>query len=245
MPLPSWGNIPKLLTAKKGRIFLSGIEAMAGYQKNAELLKQSINEVLAETGADKVNLIAHSKGGIDARFAISRLGADQQVASLTTVSTPHHGTAAADIVCGLIPDEENISYKLVDIYGRLLGDKSPETATAFKELTRAHMKEFNHDNPNAKDVYYQSYGTHMLSPLNDPVFALPHELLNRYEGVNDGMVSEASYRWGEFQGVVTGKVKGIGISHLQITGSVGSIYSNINIPELYASWISKLKDKGF
>ena len=245
MCVSSWGKIPELVQQKKGQIFLSGIEAMASYKENAALLQKCIADVIDITGAEKVNLIAHSKGGIDARYAISKLGVANRVASLTTVSTPHRGTICADVVTGLIPDKMNSLYKIVDIYGRLLGDNSPDTAVAVKELTREHMKQFNDDVDNVPGVYYQSYGTHMLSPLNDPMFALSHELLNKYEGVNDGMVSEESYRWGDFQGVVQGRMRGIGISHLQITGSVGSLYSNVDIPKLYASWIERLKKKGF
>lgn len=45
-----------------------------------------------ETGCEKVNIIAHSKGGLDSRYAISRLGMDQYTASLTTINS--HITAA-------------------------------------------------------------------------------------------------------------------------------------------------------
>ena len=52
--------------------------------------------VLEETGARKLNLIAQSMGGLDARFAISRLGMADRIATLVTVSTPHRGSAIAD-----------------------------------------------------------------------------------------------------------------------------------------------------
>jgi len=243
--LSSWGSVPDRIEEKGGRVFLSGAEAWATYEENAALLAGQVERVLEETGSEKVNLIAHSKGGLDARYAISKLGLAAKVASLTTVSTPHRGTTPADIMCGLAPDEENILYKLADLYGKLLGDRSPDTATAIQQLTRDHMKQFNDEIQDADGVYYQSYGSHMLSGFNDPIFALTHEILNRHEGANDGMVSEASYRWGEFQGVVKGKINGIGISHLQVTGAAGPIISNINIPTLYAGWISQLKKKGF
>lgn len=243
--LSSWGAVPDRIEEKGGRVFLSNVEAWATYEENAKLLVTQVRQVLKETNAEKVNLIAHSKGGIDARYAISKLGLAETVASLTTVSTPHRGTMPADIMCGLVPDEESIAYKLTDLYGKLLGDKTPDTATAIQQLTRDHMKQFNDKVKNVAGVYYQSYGTHMLSGFNDPIFALTHEILNRHEGANDGMVSDASFRWGEFQGVVNGKIKGIGISHLQITGAAGPIISNINIPTLYARWVKQLKEKGF
>ena len=46
--------------------------------------------------AEPVNVIAHSMGGLDARYMITHLGMAEQVRSLTTVATPHHGTFVAD-----------------------------------------------------------------------------------------------------------------------------------------------------
>ena len=40
----------------------------------------------------KVNIIAHSLGGLDARQMLTHLGMGSRVASLTTVGTPHRGT---------------------------------------------------------------------------------------------------------------------------------------------------------
>ena len=60
------------------------------------MIKRSILEVLTKTGAEKVNLIAHSKGGMEARYMIKVLGMNTHVASLTTISTPHHGSKTMD-----------------------------------------------------------------------------------------------------------------------------------------------------
>ena len=43
-----------------------------------------------------VNLVAHSMGGLDARYLITHLNMAEQVRSLTTVSTPHRGTYLVD-----------------------------------------------------------------------------------------------------------------------------------------------------
>ncbi len=63
-----------------------------------------IKEILEETGSDKVNIIAHSKGGLDSRYAISCLGAAPYVASLTTINTPHRGCEFADWLLKNAPD---------------------------------------------------------------------------------------------------------------------------------------------
>src|SRR5206468_12628217 len=68
--------------------------------RGAGLAKQ-IDDTLAATGADKVNIIAHAMGGLDARYVITTLGYGDRVASLTTMSTPHRGAALADFALSL------------------------------------------------------------------------------------------------------------------------------------------------
>ena len=46
----------------------------------------------------KVILMGHSMGGLDARYAVSKLGMDRHVAAVVTISTPHRGSPFADWV---------------------------------------------------------------------------------------------------------------------------------------------------
>jgi triacylglycerol lipase len=64
-------------------------------------------ECRAKTGCDasKVHIIAHSMGGLDSRWLISKLGYGDRVASLTTISTPHRGSNIADVLLKIIPDD--------------------------------------------------------------------------------------------------------------------------------------------
>jgi triacylglycerol lipase len=62
----------------------------------------SLAEQVGRLRAPRVNLLAHSMGGLDARYAISRLGLAPRVASLTTIGTPHRGTPLADGVGPLL-----------------------------------------------------------------------------------------------------------------------------------------------
>jgi len=69
-------------------------------------------EISARFGSDPVHIIAHSIGGLDARYALTAMGSQAQarIASLTTVATPHAGTYLADIAiaarnpAALVPD---------------------------------------------------------------------------------------------------------------------------------------------
>ena len=75
----------------RGKLFACMIaqEAWGTIENNAEIIQKKINEILEENHCGKVNIIAHSKGGLDARYLISGLHMEDKVASLTTISTPH------------------------------------------------------------------------------------------------------------------------------------------------------------
>lgn len=62
-------------------------------------LRQRIEEVCRETGADQVVLIAHSMGGLVCRSYLARHGG-QRVERLVTIASPHAGTELARIGIG-------------------------------------------------------------------------------------------------------------------------------------------------
>ncbi len=66
---------------------------------NGGLLAIRLKQLATSFGAKKCHLIAHSKGGADARAYLGLFYKpdELQVASVYTLSTPHHGTVIADI----------------------------------------------------------------------------------------------------------------------------------------------------
>ena len=126
--LSYWGRIPKALQGEGAAVFTGGQDSWGTIEDNAEVLRQSLQKALEETGAEKLNLIAHSKGGLDARYLISRLGMAEQVASLTTLSTPHHGSRTMEKLCRLPAWLFRLAALFVNGYFRLLGDKKPDFA---------------------------------------------------------------------------------------------------------------------
>jgi triacylglycerol lipase len=207
------------------------------------LLKDNIEKILAETGAGKVNLIAHSKGGLEGRYMISRLGMADKVASYSSVCTPHRGTSAAEFGLKLSLFKYKLEFKAIDLFARWLGDKSPNSYMAIEELTRANMAEFNRNTPDAPGVYYQSFGAAMKSFLDEPFFSLTYWVIKKHEGANDGIVSTSSCPWGEFRGLVQGK--GAGISHLGMVDFKKHDIAGVNIPGFYVSLVADLKILGF
>jgi len=81
----------------------------ASVAANAATLKTLIPGIVRSFGASNVHIVAHDKGGLDARGWLSvnaaidkaRAVAPFSVISFTTLSTPHQGTAAADLQVAL------------------------------------------------------------------------------------------------------------------------------------------------
>lgn len=63
---------------------------------NAAELNAHIVDYLKPLKADKVHVIAHSKGGLDTQ-GLQALGPEYEIVSLSTLSTPHRGSVAADL----------------------------------------------------------------------------------------------------------------------------------------------------
>lgn len=208
-----WGRVPGALREGGAVVFETKQDGWGGVERNALALYRRVREVCRRTGSQKVNLIAHSKGGIEARYMISTLGGGQRVASLTTVSTPHHGSKTIDY---LYP-APNAAWKAVAFCANLtfwyLGDRSPDFLLACTQFTTRQMLRFNEANPDAPGVYYQSYAAAMKAPWSDPAIWFPNLVVGILEGENDGLVTTASARWSNFKGVL--RSPGLrGVSHV-------------------------------
>jgi triacylglycerol lipase len=72
----------------------------ASIEHHALRLSKQVDEMCAQSGAPRVNIIAHSMGGLVSRWYIQELGGAPKVAMLVTLGTPHHGTLSAYIGIG-------------------------------------------------------------------------------------------------------------------------------------------------
>ncbi|HOP64970.1 MAG TPA: hypothetical protein PK906_16450 [Spirochaetota bacterium] len=239
-----WGNVPDKLHEYGAVVHTGGQEAYGTIRENSILLKKKIKEILQITGSEKVNIIAHSRGGIEARYMISRLDMNNSVASLTTVATPHRGSAMADIIMKEI-DEKSLLPDIIDFFAKAIGDYSPSAYNAGIELTRDYMKRFNNEVPDAESVYYQSYAASINSRFINPVWRKMYETVEKYEGANDGLVSVKSAKWGEFRGIVLcdGEES---VSHSDIIGMhFLSGEFCFNEEKFYVEMVHELKLKGY
>lgn len=241
-----WGRIPEVLTRNGAKIYYGNQQSAASVEICAGELKERIEQVLKETGAEKVNIIAHSKGGLDSRYAISMLGVAPMVASLTTINTPHRGCEFADYLLDKIgEDQKNLMASAYNIALKKLGDPEPDFISAVTDLTATSCKERNEKVLDAEGVYYQSVGT-KLNKASGGRFPLnfSYHLVNLFDGQNDGLVGEASFPWGENFEFITVKGKR-GISHGDMIDLNRENFNGFDVREFYVQLVAKLKEKGF
>ena len=177
-------GIRERLEAAGNRVFVPRLSCTLGVVARAGELKRYIERRVPDGGP--VHLIGHSMGGLDSRFMVSKLGMAHRVRSLTTVGTPHRGSAFADWGVKRFGP-------LVSPFFRLLG----LSYQAFLDLTTAGCRRFNADVPDVPGVRYLSVAGVCDTRLMGPEWWLPHGIVDRAEGPNDGVVSVASARWGE------------------------------------------------
>jgi len=208
-----WGRIPSHLEKSGVQIFYGGQDSWGSISDNAAKLHERILSILKETGANKVHIIAHSKGGIDARAMASTFAMGDMIASISTISSPHHGSKTMDFVTKFPSWMISFVGFFVDFWFRILGDKHPKFAATVQSMTTKNMAEFNRQHPDVEGVYYQSFGFQMRSMSSDFFLWFPYLIVKLFEGDNDGIVSVESSKWTNFSGPIK-RDKRRGISHL-------------------------------
>jgi triacylglycerol lipase len=142
---------------------------------------------------EPVNLIAHSMGGLDARHLITHLGMAGRVRSLTTIATPHRGTASADWFCHHFRRRVPLLLTLEALGLNVDG---------FRDCQTGNCRTFNEQTPDAPGVRYFSYGAAVTPARVTPLLRRSWNILTLLEGPNDGLVSVRSARWGEYLGTL-------------------------------------------
>lgn len=225
-----WGRIPETLRRAGFGVVFGETDAVGTFKTNARQLQQTLNQVHRENGG-KVILMAHSKGGIDARYCLSRLDGGRHIGALVTVCSPHRGSELADAVVERFPRTSSVTRSLSRTIARLFPDLRPAPLEAVLGLTTADMTAFNAEVPDVPNVFFRSYYTEMTNAFDDLALSPSYRLLRTRAGANDGMVSAHSAQWGQTPRLIEG-VRG-GISHWEILDLKQRKISGISIPDVW------------
>lgn len=241
-----WGRIPAELQKNGAVIFYGNHRSAASVKDCAAEIAKRIDDIIKDTGCEKVNIIAHSKGGLDSRYALSCLGMSDRVASLTTINTPHRGCLFADYLLDKLPS--NIRDNIASTYNNALnklGEPDSDFIAAVSDLTAKACTRLNDEMPPFNGVFCQSFGS-KLNHASSGRFPLnfSYHLVRHFGGNNDGLVSESSFEWGQKYSFLTVKGKR-GISHADMIDLNRENIPGFDVREFYVNILSELKNLGF
>ena len=240
---PYWGRIPAELEKNGAKIFYGKHQSAASVADSAEELKQRIEEICNETDCEKVNVIAHSKGGLDIRETL-RL-CPEKIASVTTVNTPHKGCLFADFLLEKVPEtmQEKIA-KGYNAVAKKIGDKSPDFLAAVRDLTAEKCEKFDKTHPIPENIFCRSVGSVLTHPSGGKFpLNFTYRLAKYFDGKNDGLVSVSSCEWGGCHRLLE-PTGGRGISHGDVIDLNRENIPGFDVREFYVELVSELKNKG-
>jgi len=193
------------------RVFVSRVPPAGTIIARGEALGLRINRAFEEGTLDDskpVHIIAHSMGGLDARYLLSPNNPDNmldRVASLTTISTPHRGSPIADLLIDLL-DPADISSEESEI-GAIILERFRKVGIelgGLSNLTTAEVGLFNSQFPDDPDLPKHAVagigrgrsflGIHLNTCR---VLRLAYTIIEKKTGeANDGLVAVSSAAWG-------------------------------------------------
>ena len=241
-----WGRIPKELKRNGAAVYYGQQQSAAAVEDSGKELAARIREILEETGCEKVNIIAHSKGGLDSRAAIAHCGMAPYVATLTTINTPHRGCIYAEYLLNKVP--EVARQKVAAAYNatlKRLGDENPDFLAAVTDLTESACLARNETTPDMPGVVYESVmsyckkAQHGKFPLN-----VTYPIVKHFDGKNDGLVSVDSAKWGTKFTLLEPAGKR-GITHGDVVDLNRENIPVFDVREFYVNLVADLKNRGY
>lgn len=208
-PIEYFYNVPDTLRQHGYAVLVAVLDPYNSVEVRSAQLAEQLDGFLKKSRSRKLNIIAHSQGGLDSRRAISTLGYGDRVEALVTIATPHRGTPIADIALGLGPGpgEDALAF-LLNLIGAAGGNESDAVASFESISTDFVQNEFNPANPDDPRVSYISW-TGLTCPLGincqdicDVEIRWAYDLIYLSAGDNDGMVPVSSAPWGDYRGTI-------------------------------------------
>ncbi|HYX39058.1 MAG TPA: triacylglycerol lipase [Oligoflexus sp.] len=244
-------KVRSTLNPQGHNIYSTAVNPVQTVAARARELAPQLDAIMQATGAPKVNIIAHSMGGLDARYLVAHMGFNRKVASITTIGTPHYGSPIPGLIFKFLGKGDNLLYKAFEylVSGFLgKGQMKPtdlDVRASLYNLSPEFLEgSFNPATPDSPDVYYQSYaGVSSITGWGtgdrmDPLLA-GFQIAFGFGKRNDGLVSERSAQWGRYRGVVSA-------DHIDLIGQLfGSTSDRFRHLSFYQELTNELADLGY
>ncbi len=258
-PVEYFYQVPELLRGDGHQVYVAQVDPFDDSYSRGEELLAYVQAVLAQSGAAKVDIIAHSQGGLDARYVAHAFPTG--VAAVVTIATPHRGTPVADLAASG-PAGSAVLAALESIGGAVSPDGGVVQgfAAALGQLTTASAAQFDQAIPNAPGVAYFSIAgrTNLAGPGGDCQADEPG-FLSRWNAYvdptgaeflltgpllsgdplsptpNDGLVPVSSAQWGTFLGCIPA-------DHFEEIGQLLGQPAGLGNPFAYRDFYRELAD---
>ncbi|MBX3655075.1 MAG: triacylglycerol lipase [Ramlibacter sp.] len=252
-------GVPSALRQDGARVFVAQVSAANSTEVRGEQLLAQVKNILAITGASKVNLIGHSHGGPTIRYVAGV--APQLVASVTSIGGVNKGSRVADILRGVVPPgslSETLANNAAKAFVALInlgsgGTSLPQMPTAaLDSLTTSRTLAFNQRFPQGLPTgcgsgaelvngvrYYSWTGTQPVTNLLDVSDGALGVLSLVFGEANDGLVSACSSRLGTHLGDYRQ-------NHLDEVNQVAGLHDwfSVDPVTLYRQHANRLKQAG-
>jgi triacylglycerol lipase len=170
-------TIPEALRAAGNRVLVTRVHPTAGVERRAAKLAERIE---AAYPSGPLHIVGHSMGGLDARILLTDPAWRRRVLSLTTIGTPHLGSALADLArFRMRPIYQGLGWIGWDYNG-------------FLEVRRSWARAFHRRVPPPEGVHCFSLAGDPHPEETCPIMRPLRSLLEEREGPNDGLVSTRS-----------------------------------------------------
>ena len=237
----SFGKIESVLKKQGFSVFSSRHDGLGGIESNAAQIKAYVEKTLALTGADRVNVVCHSKGGLDILYMIDRLGMGDKIASLTFISTPHRGSVFARVLYDLPTVLRAPLVVAFNLFYRVLGDEQPDALTVCRQLC-AIEEEVVKLEKSYEQIYMQSFSSTLKKSRDDLLMGIPLKFAKHFGSLPcDGMVSAESSKYGNYRGDCTE----LSVSHSEIVDVMVWGKKRRRVHEFYLSVAQELEQMGY
>lgn len=221
-PIDYWYGIPSDLKSRGATVYLTQVSSFESSEVRGEQLLAQVEDILAISGASKINLIGHSHGNQSVRYVAAAL--PNRIASVTSVGGPTKGSIVADVIQSVSDVAgdglSNGIGSIVNAFGALIGlgagEQLPQDSLAgLYSLTTEGAADFNTRFPagvpttacgegdyvvnNIRFYSWSGIGhvTNVFDPVDLPLLAAGAAFIGQTDSQNDGLVGRCSSHLGK------------------------------------------------